>query len=257
MSYAQSIEIPDTLANKVSVDTLTAAPLSDGQLQDTTTVKENQPNLITIQPSETVAVPLLESENDPPIRPMSFFAPAALMIYGLSIQGHNGLYSSYNIHQDVQSVCPGFFTPIDDYIDQVPLVMAFVTGYVPGTKARHSNGRRLWMFVQAQVLTSVGVAALKYYSHELRPNGSDYLSFPSGHTAQAFMGAALFDLEYPGQMKGLKIGLYSLAGLTGMLAMMNDRHWASDVLFGAGVGMLSVRLLYLSERHFKKKQLQR
>ncbi|MBC7486893.1 MAG: phosphatase PAP2 family protein, partial [Cytophagaceae bacterium] len=98
------------------------------------------------------------------------------------------------------------------------------------------------------------VQVLKHYTHELRPNGDDYLSFPSGHAAQAFMGAALFDAEYPNQMKGLKIGLYTLAGLTGVLRMMNDEHWANDVLFGAGIGILSVRLLYWSEQHWKKKK---
>jgi len=189
-----------------------------------------------------------------PLKLSGFIPPASMMLYALTIKGNSGLYSSKNIRTDMRSTFPGFYTPLDGYIEYVPLAAAFVTGFIPGTKPRHTNGRRLWMFMQAQVLTSVAVLALKHYTHEERPDGSDYLSFPSGHTAQAFMGAALFDAEYPGQLKGLKIGLYTLAGLTGMLAMMNDRHWANDVLFGAGVGMLSVRLLYWSEQHWKKKK---
>lgn len=199
---------------------------------------------------DSVAAPVIEN----PLKPMGFIPPLGLMLYGLTIKDNSGLYSSQNIHTDIRSTFPSFYTPIDNYIDQVPLVTAFVTGFIPGSKPRHTNGRRLWMFVQAQVITSVAVLALKHYTHEERPNGSDYLSFPSGHTAQAFMGAALFDAEYPGHLKGLKIGLYTIAGLTGMLAMMNDRHWANDVLFGAGMGMLSVRLLYWSEQHWKKKK---
>jgi membrane-associated phospholipid phosphatase len=180
----------------------------------------------------------------------------ALMLYGITINGKNGLYSSYSIHKDIQTMFPNFYSPVDRYTQYVPLVAAYATGFIPGTKPRHSNGRRLWMFLQAQVITSVATLALKHYTHQLRPNGSDHLSFPSGHTVQAFMGAALFDVEYPGQMKAVKIGLYTLAGLTGAMAMLNDRHWASDVLFGAGMGIMSVRLLYWSEQHWKKKKLQ-
>jgi len=189
-----------------------------------------------------------------PLKLSGFIPPASMMLYALTIKGNSGLYSSQNIRTDMRSTFSDFYTPLDNYLQFVPMVSAYVTGFIPGTKPRHSNGRRLWMFMQAQVLTSVATLALKHYTHELRPNGSDYLSFPSGHTAQAFMGAALFDAEYPGQLKGLKIGMYTLAGLTGMFAMMNDRHWANDVLFGAGIGILSVRLLYWSEQHWKKKK---
>lgn len=189
-----------------------------------------------------------------PLKLLGFVPPASMMLYALTIKGNSGLYSSKNIHTDMRSTFPGFHSPIDDYLALAPGVTAFVTGFIPGTKPRHSNGRRLWMFVQAQVITSVAVLALKNFTHEERPDGSDYLSFPSGHTAQAFMGAALFDAEYPNQLKGVKIGLYALAGLTGVMRMMNDDHWANDVLFGAGLGMLSVRLLYWSEQHWKKKK---
>ena len=200
---------------------------------------------------DTISQYAIESH---PLKLSGFIPPASMMLYALTIKGNSGLYSSQNIRTDMRSTFSDFYTPVDNYLQFVPMVSAYVTGFIPGTKPRHSNGRRLWMFMQAQVLTSVATLALKHYTHELRPNGSDYLSFPSGHTAQAFMGAALFDAEYPGQLKGLKIGMYTLAGLTGMFAMMNDRHWANDVLFGAGIGILSVRLLYWSEQHWKKKK---
>jgi hypothetical protein len=189
-----------------------------------------------------------------PLKLSGFVPPASLMLYALTIKGNSGLYSSKNIRTDMRSTFPGFYTPLDNYIAEVPFVTAFVTGFIPGAKPRHSNGRRLWVFLQAQVITSVAVLALKSLTHEDRPDGSNNLSFPSGHAAQAFMGAALFDAEYPNQLKAVKIGLYALAGITGALRMMNDKHWANDVLFGAGIGILSVRLLYWSEQHWKKKK---
>ncbi len=205
-------------------------------------------------------VPTVEKEQyafyieENPIKTSGFVVPIAMMVQGLWIRGRSGLYSSEKIREDRNYLFPDFYTPLDDYIQYIPCVAAYATGFIPGTKPRHTNGRRLWMFVQAQVLTSLSVLAIKHYSDVLRPNGDDYESFPSGHTAQAFMGATFFDMEYPNQMRGVKIGLYAIAGLTGALAVMNDRHWAGDALFGAGLGMLSVRMLFWSEQRFKKKK---
>jgi|GEM_PF-3072365 len=210
--------------------------------------------------SKADTVPTVEQEQyafyqeENPIKTSGFVVPIAMMVQGLWIRGSNGLYSSEKIREDVNYYFPNFYTPLDNYIQYIPAVAAYATGFIPGTKPRHANGRRLWMFVQAQVFTSLSVMAIKHYSQVLRPNGDDYHSFPSGHTAQAFMGATFFDMEYPNQMRGVKIGLYAMAGLTGALAVMNDRHWAGDVLFGAGLGMLSVRMLFWSEQRFKKKK---
>jgi membrane-associated phospholipid phosphatase len=241
MQFSQAQSVDSTFQEEVIlVDTSTVI------VDDVAGVPLNKESLAIDTKKDTITTQVIEEH---PLQLLGFVPPASMMLYALTIKGNSGLYSSQNIH-----TFPDFHSTIDNYLQYVPLVSAYVTGFIPGTKPRHSNGRRLWMFIQAQVLTTVAVQALKHYTHEERPNGSDYLSFPSGHTAQAFMGAALFDAEYPNQLKGLKIGLYALAGLTGIMRMMNDDHWANDVLFGAGVGILSVRLLYWSEQQWKKKK---
>lgn len=213
-----------------SLDTLTIAPLAD-----------------------TTEIPQLLKESNP-INASVMIIPVGMMIHGLWIKGTSGLYSSVKIKEDRDRLFPHFSTRVDDYMQYIPAVAAYATGFIPNAQAKHAHGRRLWMLVQAQVFTSLSVLALKHYTNELRPNGEDSRSFPSGHTAQAFMGATFFDMEYPGQMRGVKVGLYAMAGLTGALAVMNDRHWGSDVLFGAGIGMLSVRMLFWSEHYFKHKK---
>jgi membrane-associated phospholipid phosphatase len=67
-----------------------------------------------------------------------------------------------------------------------------------------------------------------------------YRSFPSGHTTSAFAAAAAVTSEasrwWPGSRWIIGPALYGGAALTGVSRMYNNRHWASDVLVGAGIG---------------------
>ena len=67
-----------------------------------------------------------------------------------------------------------------------------------------------------------------------------YRSFPSGHTTSAFAAAAAVSSEtsrwWPETRWIIGPILYTGAALTGVSRMYNNRHWASDVLVGAGIG---------------------
>ncbi|MCK5218223.1 phosphatase PAP2 family protein [bacterium] len=58
-------------------------------------------------------------------------------------------------------------------------------------------------------------------------------SFPSGHTMSAFCGAAIL-----GQAYHLEWVTYPLAALVAYSRIYNQRHWPSDVIAGAGLGLL-------------------
>lgn len=73
-----------------------------------------------------------------------------------------------------------------------------------------------------------------------RPDGSNNKSFPSGHTATAFMAATMLHKEYGGRSPWYSIAGYSMATVTGVSRMLNNKHWLSDVLVGAGIGILGV-----------------
>lgn len=76
-----------------------------------------------------------------------------------------------------------------------------------------------------------------------RPNGAAQ-SFPSGHTAQAFLGAQILYLEYRDTNKWLAYAGYPVAAFVAAERIINDEHWVSDVLVGAAVGMLVPTAVY-------------
>jgi hypothetical protein len=89
------------------------------------------------------------------------------------------------------------------------------------------------------------VYAVKYGLGRLRPDGSTHNSFPSGHTAMAFTSATMLHKEYGHLSPWVSIAGYSVATITGFSRIFNNRHWLSDIVVGAGVGILSTELGYL------------
>lgn len=96
------------------------------------------------------------------------------------------------------------------------------------------QGRWQWMYSGATTLGTVEI--LKPLTEKIRPNGTTTTSFPSGHTASAFWGAAFLNTRY-GPWWG--VPAYGLAALTGYSRIRTDAHFADDVLAGASIALLS------------------
>ena len=138
---------------------------------------------------------------------------------------------------------PTFHKRYDDYTQYVPLVTAW------GLKLAGVEGRSSWKeFTVSNAFSAILMAgfvnSLKYTTHEIRPDNSSNNSFPSGHTATAFMCATILHKEYGMKSPWYSIGGYTLAGLTGVTRQLNNRHWIGDVLVGAGIGIISTDLGY-------------
>lgn len=150
---------------------------------------------------------------------------------------------------------PHFRRHLDDYTQYVPLALTWGLK-AGGVGSRSSWGRMLTSQVFSAALMATAVNVLKHSTSVTRPDGSNNHSFPSGHTATAFMTATMLVREYGHKSPWVGIGAYTVAAGTGLMRMANNKHWMSDVMVGAGIGILSTELgYYLADLIFKGKGL--
>lgn len=126
----------------------------------------------------------------------------------------------------------------DNYLRHVPLVMDLGLGLV-GARAKHGFVDRVIEASVASLALGVISGGLKELIYSPRPNGHDAKSFPSGHTDWVFMGAELVRMEYGW---GWGVPAYLLATTVAVMRNYNNWHWMSDVIFAAGVGILTARI---------------
>lgn len=86
--------------------------------------------------------------------------------------------------------------------------------------------------------------ALKHGVTEWRPDRSDNRSFPSRHASWAYAGAAILSVELSDRFAYTPLLAQTAANAVGMQRVISRRHYPSDVLAGAAVGLLSVRAGY-------------
>jgi membrane-associated phospholipid phosphatase len=167
-----------------------------------------------------------------------------------------GSVATWGIRKDVREFrnryLPTFRYHYDDYLQYAPV--ATVLGLnAAGVKGKHKMGRALVSYGFSAIIMASVVNTVKYTAKVERPDGSTRNSFPSGHTANSFMNATFLHKEY-GQFRSplYSVGAYTAATATAVGRELNNRHWISDVLAGAGVGILSTELGYvIADKIFK------
>lgn len=167
--------------------------------------------------------------------------PASLITAGAVISFtpvfHRGIDET--VRDAAQGISGGKLLRFDDYTQYAPIAAYTVAGLCGAGK--HNRVEHLLVGSTA-FLTMFGLTNLvKYTVRRERPDSQARNSFPSGHTATAFLGAELVRLEY-GPWWGL--AAYSVASATAIMRLYNNRHWASDLLAGAAIGILSANIGY-------------
>jgi membrane-associated phospholipid phosphatase len=174
--------------------------------------------------------------------------PAVLIGYGLSTMQNHGLYSSYDAQRDIQRNFSGFNTEIDDYLIFAPYVELVALNLLK-YKCKNDFINTSLLILKSELLMVAFVFPLKKITHIERPNKSGFDSFPSGHTAEAFVAASIIHKEYKHKSHWPGIFAYTVATSVGVFRMLNNAHWQADVFAGAGFGMLAVHLVYLTHKH--------
>lgn len=171
-----------------------------------------------------------------------------LIIGGLLVKSEDDHFRSLR-----NDYMPTFKRPIDDYLQYAPAV-AMLGMKLAGVEGRSSWKRMITSDIFSGLIMASAVNILKQSTQVERPDGSNRHSFPSGHTATAFMTATMLNKEYGHKSPWIGVGAYATASATGLLRMANNKHWLSDVLTGAGIGIISTELgYYLADLIFKDK----
>lgn len=169
--------------------------------------------------------------------------PAALLGIGIWGVGNDWMdFINREVREEVQENIDRKLT-VDDYMQYAPAAATLALGWC-GVKARHTTGQRLVIMAMATAIMGATVTGMKHAWGEMRPDGTSRTSFPSGHTATAFMGAEMLRIEYGAHSPWIAVAGYSVAAGVGFFRVYNNRHWLNDIIAGAGLGMLSTRMAY-------------
>jgi hypothetical protein len=132
-------------------------------------------------------------------------------------------WSIYHVNEDS-------YAQYGDIMAQVLPFGAFATTLLIGD----TDGS--WQMGKAGLSTFAITHLLKKGFARTRPDDSSENSFPSGHTASAFVGAAFIHHRYGDKWA---VPMYLLAGSVGFSRIYANRHFVDDVLAGATIGVFN------------------
>lgn len=176
--------------------------------------------------------------------PQQLIAPAALFTSGLLTSGN----IKFEVTKWRNERLPNFYTPIDNVLSISPIVIAYGLDAF-GIESKNDFWNRSGMLFKGELMMLGTVYLLKYTTKELRPDASDNHSFPSNHSAQAFLAATFISQEYKDKLPWLPYAAYTAAGSVAVLRIANNSHYLSDVLVGAGIGILSQKVAYWTHQY--------
>jgi hypothetical protein len=189
----------------------------------------------------------------------SLALPAFMIAYGFTTLKSDGLYDiNEKVQEEIWQENPHKKQHIDNFLQFAPAIAVYGLN-MAGIHGKHNLKDRSMLFLMSSVFTNATVFSIKKLTHQQRPDGTS-ASFPSGHTAQAFASAEFMRQEYKDISPWYAVAGYAAATATGILRMYNNKHWLSDVVAGAGIGMASTKIAYwlyptIQRKLFKNKPI--
>ena len=244
---------------RLTVLVITAC-LNIGQLSQPVSAQDGSPTLVQAQPSQPEPPPAAsEGEKDPPPTPPETGIHAllrnlgsdfthlpskdnvyvALLGGGLAALAHPA-DATFNVHlRSHDPLVNNIYKPAK-YLGDTPEQVGLSLGtYAFGRIFDAPRVSHLGMdLLRAQILTEALVEPIKFATRRQRPDLSDKQSFPSGHAAVTFAAATVIQ-RHLGWRKSL-LG-YTIASYVASSRLHDNRHYLSDVVFGAAVGTIAGR----------------
>ena len=113
------------------------------------------------------------------------------------------------------------------------ILWSSILGTSISNKEKNNFSEKLEFSTLAMITNGVITELMKRSFGRVRPNGGCCKSFPSGHTSHSFTVATIANELYG---KEVGIAAYCLAALVATSRIHDNKHYLSDVIFGAGLG---------------------
>jgi len=230
------------------VTLLLSAHLLNAQYTDTIPVSATLRDTL-VKPAISRTVPA--AKNHFSFRP--YIVPSVLIVYGV-VSLHTDVLQDVNesIKKDIYTERQPRKITADNYLQYAPAAAVYALN-AAGVHGANNFRDRTIIYGISSLIMGTTVYAVKNITKEPRPDGSNDLSFPSGHTATAFASAEFLRQEYKNVSPWYGIAGYAAATVTGYLRLYNNKHWLGDVIAGAGVGIISTKLAYWMYPAIKRK----
>jgi hypothetical protein len=205
--------------------------------------------------NRTLVSKLKQTPKSYPCHYKQFVIPITLISMGLvGLKSDWLIYQNHEIKNELQENRPRNF-PIDNFSQFAPIAAVYGLNLC-GIKGIHNFRDRTIIIAAASLMMTAAVRSIKAITRIQRSDGGKN-SFPSGHTATAFMSAEYLCQEYYDVSPWIGIAGYAVAAGTGFLRLYNNQHWLTDVIAGAGIGIISTKAAYwllpCFQRLFSKK----
>ena len=179
-------------------------------------------------------------------RGSKFILPAIGIAYGTAARFNRLPFRQWdhNVDREIRRRMDRKYD-IDDIFQYGAPVLAYGLDFIPGIDSRHNLRDRTLIMATSFLFMGGTVFVLKSTTYVARPGSGKHNSFPSGHTAATMLSAHILYREYKDVTPWIGVCGYLMATTTGVFRMLNRAHWQSDVIAGAGIGLLSAEIGYM------------
>ncbi len=178
------------------------------------------------------------------LKPKTIIIPATFLVYGGLKPVVNAIPElDDKIMSNVQTYHATFHTNAADYLMWVPSAAVYTLDAF-NVKTSHTFKQHLVLDVGSIFVTGALGFGMRKVTENIKAFKGKDTQFPSGHTANAFRGAEILHQELKHSHPFLSYSGYVVATGVGLLRIYNKQHYLSEVIAGAGLGILSTKLTY-------------